>query len=97
MSKVALFVRITAKPETAAKVAEFLRSALPLVEAEPETSAWYALQFSREEFAIFDTFPGEAGRKAHLEGKVAAALMASIPTLLACEPTIEHLDVLAVK
>jgi quinol monooxygenase YgiN len=97
MSKVALFVRIVAKPETAAEVADFLRSALPLVEAEPGTVAWYALQIGPEEFAIFDAFPHEAARQAHLEGRVAAALMASVPTLLAREPSIERLDVLAVR
>ena len=48
-------------------------------------------------FAIFDAFPDEAGRQAHLNGKVAAALMANAAELLAEAPKIEQVDVLADK
>jgi quinol monooxygenase YgiN len=48
-------------------------------------------------FGIFDAFPDEAGRQAHLSGKVAAALMANAPQLLAKPPMIEKIDVLAAK
>ena len=46
---------------------------------------------------IFDAFPDEAGRQAHLSGQVAAALMAKAPELLAKPPVIEKVDVLAAK
>lgn len=65
------------------EVAEFLKSALPLVEAEPGTVSWFAIQEGSSSFAIFDTFNDESGRDAHLDGKVAAALMAKAGELLA--------------
>ena len=46
-------------------------------------------------FAIFDVFPSEAGREAHLAGPVAAALIENAPELLASDPSIETIDVLA--
>ena len=68
-----------------------------VVEAEPGTTTWYAVRLSNTQCAIFDTFPNEAGRTAHLEGKVAAALMAKAPDMLQRPPSIEKIDVLAVK
>jgi quinol monooxygenase YgiN len=93
----ALYVRLAAKPGKEAEVAEFLRSALPLVEDEPGTSTWYAWQEGPSTFGIYDTFADDDGRKAHLEGKVAAALMQRADDLLFSAPTIELLDVLAAK
>ncbi|MEJ0096149.1 MAG: antibiotic biosynthesis monooxygenase [Methylocella sp.] len=93
----ALFVRLEAKPGKEADVEAFLRSALPLVEQEPATKAWFAVRFGPSTFAIFDAFPHEAGRDAHLSGKVAAALMARADELFATPPKIEKLDVLADK
>ncbi len=70
---------------------------MPLVQAEPATTAWFAIQLGPSTFGIFDAFPNEAGRDAHLNGKVAAALMANASELLAQAPTIEKVDVLADK
>jgi len=78
-----------------AEVEEFLRSALPLVQQEPATTAWFAIRFGQSEFGIFDVFPDDAGRDAHLNGAVAKALMANASTLLAKPPSIEKIDVLA--
>src|SRR5947208_14288 len=75
MTKFALYVPLVAKPGKEKEVADFLRSAVPLVNAEPGTISWYAIQEAPSSFAIFDTFDDEAGRDAHLNGKVAAALM----------------------
>ena len=99
MSKLALYVPLEAKPGKEKEVAEFLRSALPLVEAEPGTITWYALQEGPSSFAIFDTFDDEAGREAHLNGKVAAALMekAKAGDLFAKAPVIHKLDIIADK
>ena len=58
---------------------------------------WYAIQLGPSTFGIFDTFPDDAGRDAHLSGQVAAALMAKAPDLLSEAPSIEKLDVLAAK
>jgi quinol monooxygenase YgiN len=97
MVKVALFVRLEAKPGKAAEVEEFLKGGLAIVEEEPATIAWFAIRLGPSTFAIFDAFPDEAGRQAHLSGRVAAALMAKAPELLATPPVIEKADVLASK
>ena len=97
MSKVALYVPLEAKPGKENEVAEFLKSALPLVDAEAGTVSWFAIQEGPSSFAIFDTFEDEAGRDAHLNGKVAAALMAKADELLAKPPTIHKLAILADK
>ena len=97
MVTVALFVRLEAKPGKEPEVAAFLRGGLPLVEAEPATTAWFGLQLGPSTFGIFDAFPDEGGRQAHLSGKVAAALLARAGDLLARPPSIEKVDVLAAK
>ncbi|HEY3256550.1 MAG TPA: antibiotic biosynthesis monooxygenase [Polyangiaceae bacterium] len=97
MLKVGLLVRLVAKAGKERTVAEFLAGALPLAQAEAETVAWFAVRLSNNEFAIFDAFPTEAGRKAHLNGPIAAALMANAADLLAEPPRIESVDVLASK
>jgi quinol monooxygenase YgiN len=97
MVKVALFVRLEAKPGKEKEVEEFLLSGLPLVQDEPATTAWFGLRLGPSTFGIFDAFPNEAGRQAHLSGKVAAALMAKAGELLATPPSIANVDVLAAK
>jgi quinol monooxygenase YgiN len=97
MVKVALYVRLEAKPGKEQEVADFLRSGLPLVEEEPATTAWFGLQMGPSTFVIFDAFPDDAGRQAHLSGKVAAALMAKASDLLSEPPSIAKVDVLAAK
>jgi quinol monooxygenase YgiN len=97
MVKVALFVRLEAKPGKEAEVEAFLKGGLAIVEEEPATIAWFAIRLGPSTFGIFDAFPDEAGRQAHLSGQVAAALMAKAPELLATPPVIEKADVLASK
>ena len=97
MAKLALLVRLEAKPGKEEEVAEFLRSGLPLVEEEPATVAWFGIRLGPSTFGIFDAFPDEAGRQAHLSGKVAAALMAKASDLFSQPPAIEKVDVLAAK
>jgi quinol monooxygenase YgiN len=97
MVKVALFVRLDAKPGKEKEVESFLLSGLPIVQAEPATTAWFGLRLGPSTFGIFDAFPDEAGRQAHLTGRVAAALMAKAGELLAKPPSIEKVDVLAAK
>jgi len=97
MVTVALLVRLEAKPGKETEVESFLRGGLPLVQDEPATTAWFGIRLGPSTFGIFDAFPNEAGRQAHLSGKVAAALMAKASELLAKPPTIEKVDVLAAK
>jgi quinol monooxygenase YgiN len=97
MVTVALYVRLEAKPGKEAEMESFLRSGLPIVQQEPATTAWFAIRMGASTFGIFDAFPDDAGRQAHLSGRVAAALMAKAPELLAKPPQIEKVDVLAAK
>jgi quinol monooxygenase YgiN len=97
MVHVALAVKLEAKPGKEAEVESFLKSGLAIVQEEPATTAWFALRFGPTTFGIFDAFPDEAGRQAHLAGRVAAALMAKAPELLAQPPSIDRVDVLAAK
>jgi len=97
MVTVALLVRLEAKPGKEADVENFLKGGLPIVQEEPATTAWFAIRMGPSTFGIFDAFPDEAGRQAHLTGRVAAALMAQASDLLAQPPSIEQVDVLAAK
>ena len=93
----ALFVRLEAKPGKEADVENFLNSGLALVQEEPDTTAWFAIRMGPSTFGIFDAFPNDSGRDAHLNGRVAAALMAKASDLLAQAPVIEKVDILAAK
>lgn len=97
MITVGLVVRLAAKPGKQLELEQFLRSALPLVENEPGTTAWFALKFGPLSFGIFDAFPHDTARQAHLAGAVAAALMARAPDLLAAPPDIEYVDTFSSK
>ena len=96
-TKFALLVRIEAKPGKEAEVSKFLNDALPLAQAENGTVRWYALKIGTSTFGIFDTFQSEDGRTAHLQGKIATALMARKGELLSKEPTIERVEIIALK
>ena len=97
MTTVGLFVKLEAKPGKEAEVEAFLKGGRAIVMEEPATTAWFAVRFAKSTFAIFDVFPDDAGRQAHLNGRVAAALMAKAADLLAKPPSIEKIDVLAEK
>lgn len=97
MVKVGLLVRLEAKPGKESAVEDFLRSGLPVVQEEPATTTWYGIKLGPSTYGIFDTFPDDAGRQAHLNGKVAAALMAKASELFSKPPSIEKVDILAAK
>ncbi len=92
-----IVARVVAKKGKEQDVENFLKSALSLANAEPETIRWYALKFNHNTFGIFDTFPSEAGRTAHLSGEIANAIMANAEALLEQPPIIETVDLLAIK
>lgn len=97
MTTKGLLARVEAKPGKEADVEKFLKSALALAQAEPETTAWFAIKFGPSSFGIFDAFPSESGRKAHLNGEIAKALFAHADELLSRPPVIEQVDVIADK
>ena len=97
MEKFAILARVEAKAGKEEEVLAFLKSALPLAVGEPETVRWYALKLGPLTFGIFDTFETSDGRTAHLNGQIAAALLANASQLLSKEPIIEMVDLIAIK
>jgi quinol monooxygenase YgiN len=97
MVKVAILAKMKAKPGKEPTVEAFLKGALELANAEAGTTVWFALKLDASTFGIFDAFPDEAARDAHLSGPIAAALMANAAELLSEPPSIEKVEVLAAK
>ena len=97
MVNVGLLVGFKAKPGKEDEVASFLEGGLAVVQDEPATTVWYAVRLSESEFAIFDAFPDDAGRQAHLNGRVAEAVMARADELFSEPPDIRPVDVIAAK
>ncbi len=97
MVKVGLLVRLEAKPGKETAVEDFLRKGLDMAENEPATRAWFAVRFGKSSFGIFDVFPDDSGREAHLSGKLASALKSKTPELFSKPPDIQKIDVVAAK
>ncbi|HEX3588841.1 MAG TPA: antibiotic biosynthesis monooxygenase [Pseudonocardiaceae bacterium] len=89
--------RLVAKPGKEADLGALLESARALALAEEGTVTWYAFQVDAATFGIFDTFDTEDARQAHINGEIAKALMQAAPDLLAEDPDIRPVDVLAAK
>ena len=94
---VAFVARLVAKQDTADEVGQFLASAVSLANQEAGTIVWFALRTDATTFWIVDAFPSQADRQAHIEGPIAAALMANAERLLAAPPEILPAEVLAAK
>ncbi len=94
-----LLVIMKAKEGKTSEVENFLLTGKKLVNEEPKTVSWYAIQIDNNTYAIFDTFAENAGRDAHLNGKVAAALVENAPVILEDfdAQAIQMIDVLASK
>jgi quinol monooxygenase YgiN len=93
----AILALLEAKPGKENELEAFLKSAQPLAAAEPATTTWYVVKLGPARFGIFDTFPNDAGRQAHLSGPIAKALMAKADELLAKPPQLEMLEIPASK
>lgn len=95
--KTGLLVRLEAKKGKEAEVEAFLKSGLALAEQERATIAWFAFKIGPSTYGVFDVFPDEPGRQAHLSGPIAQALMAKADEMLSKPPSIEKIEVLAAK
>jgi quinol monooxygenase YgiN len=93
----AILALVEAKPGKEKELEAFLKSAQPLAVSEPATTNWYAVKLGPAKFGIFDTFPDDAGRQAHLTGPIAKALFAKADELLAKPPQVEMLEIIASK
>jgi quinol monooxygenase YgiN len=94
---VGLLVTMEARPGKESDVEQFLDSGLSLVNQEPGTALWFALHLGGSSYGIFDVFLDDAGRDAHLHGKVAEALMAQAPDLFTDPPAIQKIDIRSAK
>jgi quinol monooxygenase YgiN len=95
--RLAIVASLVAKPELTGEVAEFLAGALSLANEEAGTAVWFALRTDDTTFWIVDAFPTQEDRQAHLDGPIAAALMANAERLLAAPPELRMAEVLAAK
>ncbi len=75
MIKFAFLITLEAKPGKENEVNEFLKSALQIVDEEPDVITWYALKRDENKSGFFHTFTIEENRKTHLSGKTAKALI----------------------
>ena len=92
-----LLATLEAKPGKGDELGAFLESGRALAEEEPDTTAWFAIRMGPSKFGIFDVFPDDNGRDAHLNGRVAEALMGRAEELFSQSPSIEKVDVIADK
>jgi quinol monooxygenase YgiN len=97
MVKKALWAELNAKPGKERELEDFLKSAQPLAEREKDTVSWYAVKMGPTNFGIFDTFVDNVGRQAHLNGDIAKALMSKGKELLANDPKIHEIEIIAAK
>jgi quinol monooxygenase YgiN len=95
--KLGLLALLEAKPGKGGELGAFLESGRALAAAEPGTVTWYAFKISDTEYGIFDSFETEDARQAHLSGEIPTALGQVASDLLAKEPDIRTVDVIAVK
>jgi len=92
-----LLALLEAKQGRGPELGAFLDSGRAIAAAEPGTVTWYAFKISDTRFGIFDTFETEDSRQAHLNGDIPKALAEVGGDLLAQDPDIRIVDVLAVK
>ena len=95
--KLGLFALLEAKPDRGAELGAFLEAGRTLAVAETGTVTWYAFKVSDTEYGIFDSFETEDARQAHLNGEIPTALGQVAPDLLAKDPAIRSVDIIAVK
>jgi quinol monooxygenase YgiN len=95
--RLGILALLEAKPGKGDEVAAFLEAGRALALAEAGTVTWYAFKISDTSYGIFDTFETEDARDAHLAGQIPQALGQVAPDLLADEPNIRLVSLVAVK
>jgi quinol monooxygenase YgiN len=92
-----LLALLEAKTGKGAELGAFLESGRAIALAEPGTVTWYAFKISDTSYGIFDTFETDEARQAHLNGDIPKALAQVGGDLLAKDPDIRTVDLIAVK
>ena len=75
MITAAPLVRLAIKPGKEADVAALLQDGLMVIQREPAAISWFAVPLERGGVGVFDAFPDDAARRAHLSGRAAGELM----------------------
>jgi hypothetical protein len=88
---------LEAKPGKGDELGAFLQAGRALAVAEQDTVTWYAFKIDDTHYGIFDTFETEAGREMHLGGEIPRALGQVADDLRAGEPSLQTIDIVAVK
>lgn len=96
MVTVGLLVRLEAKPGKEEEVAGLLASAVAMANNEAGTTVWLGVRFGPAAFGVFDAFPDDAARQAHLSANL-GALEATAAKLCVAPATVEPADILAAK
>jgi hypothetical protein len=97
MVTVGLLIRLHARPGMERDVETFLERVMPIIRDEPATTALFGVRFGPSEYGIFNAFPDEAGRAAHVSGLAATALFERADELFGSAPSVEAVDILAAK
>jgi quinol monooxygenase YgiN len=86
-----------AKPGKGEALATFLRKSRELAATEEKTVTWCAFKIDDSSYGVFDTFESEESREAHMVGELSQAFAGVAPELLAGEPEIRAVEVIATK
>ena len=95
--RLGLLALLEAKPDKGNELGAFLEAGRAIAAAEKGTVTWYAFKINDTSYGIFDTFESDAARQAHLDGEIPQALAQVGPDLLARDPDIRAVEVVAVK
>jgi quinol monooxygenase YgiN len=95
--RLGILALLDAKPGKGDELVAFLKAGRDLAAAEQGTVTWYAFKISDTRYGIFDTFETEDAREAHLGGQIPQALSRVGPELLAGDPDIRTIEIVAVK
>ena len=95
--RLGILALLEAKPGKGDDLGAFLESGRAIAVAEQGTVTWYAFKISDISYGIFDTFETDDARNAHLGGQIPQALAQVGPDLLARDPDIRTVDIIAVK
>jgi quinol monooxygenase YgiN len=92
-----LLAILEAKAGKGEELEALLHRARELVAAEEGTVTWYAFRLGETTYGIFDTFADEDARQEHLNGQIPVALGEVRQLILAADPDIKQVDMVAVK
>ncbi len=91
-----LLATLEAKPGKGDELAAFLKQGRALAAAEEGTVTWYAFKLSDTTYGVFDSFETEDARQAHVDGEIPRAIGRVAGELLATDPDIRPVDIVAV-